>query len=149
VPVILREGEPLQQEKRFASLRSSSARHDIRDAFAPGRDRFHGVAPGSPGRGGIARRCKARPHPRTGACPRPPGRGSSKAELDGLPVPALDALVRKFIESHLDPFIQRAVVKAEAGMRAEVVRLISGPQLGVMEDEIDSPDISEDWAWTR
>jgi hypothetical protein len=34
-------------------------------------------------------------------------------------------------------------------MRAEVVRLISGPQLGVMEDEIDSPDISEDWAWTR
>jgi hypothetical protein len=74
-----------------------------------------------------------------------------KAELDGLPVPALDALVRKFIESHLDPSIQRAVVQAEAGMRAEVVRLISGPQLGVMEDsdEIDSPDMSEDWAWTR
>ena len=74
-----------------------------------------------------------------------------KAELDGLPVPALDALVRKFIESHLDPSIQRAVVQAEAGMRAEVVRLISGTQLGVIEasDEIDSPDISEDWAWTR
>ena len=29
-----------------------------------------------------------------------------KAELDGLPVPALDALVREWIESHLDPSIR-------------------------------------------
>jgi hypothetical protein len=71
-----------------------------------------------------------------------------KAELDGLPVPVLDALVCKFIESHLDPAIQRAVVQVDAEMRAEVVRLISGTQLGVIEesDRIDSPDISEDWA---
>ena len=73
------------------------------------------------------------------------------AEIDGLPVPVLDALVREFIESHLDPAIQRAVVQAEPAMRAEVVRLISGTQLGDNEDsdEIDSPDISEDWAWAR
>ena len=42
--------------------------------------------------------------------------------------PVLDGLVREFIESHLDPAIQRSVVEAEAEMRAEVVRLISGTQ---------------------
>lgn len=73
------------------------------------------------------------------------------AELDGLPVPALDALVRGWIESNLDPSIQRAVVQAEPGMRAEVVQLISGTQSEAIEDsnEIDSPDTSEDWAWAR
>ena len=36
-----------------------------------------------------------------------------------------DAVVREFIESHLDPAIQRAVVEADPGMRAEVFRLIA------------------------
>ena len=69
------------------------------------------------------------------------------AETDRLPVPVPDALVREFIESHLDQDIQRAVVQAEAGMRAEVVR-----QLGAtLEDseEIGSPDTGEDWSWAR
>jgi hypothetical protein len=45
-----------------------------------------------------------------------------KAELDGLPVPALDALVRKWIESNLDPAKARSVVAAEARMRASGAR---------------------------
>ena len=48
------------------------------------------------------------------------------AEIDGLPVPVLDALVREFIESHFDLAIQRAVVQADPKMRAEVVAPISG-----------------------
>jgi hypothetical protein len=72
-----------------------------------------------------------------------------KAELDGLPVPVLDALVRKFIESHLDPAIQRTVVQAEAKMRTEVVRLISVTGAIEDSDEIDSPDTGEDWAWAQ
>jgi hypothetical protein len=36
-----------------------------------------------------------------------------------------DAVVREFIESHLDPAIQRAVVEADPGTRAEVFRLIA------------------------
>ena len=39
-------------------------------------------------------------------------RYDGNAEIDGLPVPVLDALVREFIESHLDPDIQ---VQAEGG----------------------------------
>jgi hypothetical protein len=46
------------------------------------------------------------------------------AELDGLPVPALDAIVRTFIESNLDMDIQRKVIKAEPKMRLEVARHI-------------------------
>ena len=72
-----------------------------------------------------------------------------KAELDGLPVPALDALVRGWIESHLDPAIARAVVEAETKMRAEVLALISQLSLDYGDDEPDYPDTSEDWAWAR
>ena len=70
------------------------------------------------------------------------------AEIDGLPVAVLDALVREFIESHLDPAIQRTVVQADPKMRAEVVALISGtpPE---DDDEINPPDTGEDWAWAR
>ena len=65
--------------------------------------------------------------------------------------PGADAFVRGWIESNLDPSIQRAVVQPEPGIRAEVVQLISGAQSEAVEDsnEIDSPDTSEDWAWTR
>jgi hypothetical protein len=45
-----------------------------------------------------------------------------KAEVDGLPVQVLDALVRDFIESHLDMRIQRKVIAAEPKMHADVVR---------------------------
>ena len=47
-----------------------------------------------------------------------------KAELDGLPVPVLDAIVRNFIESNLDMKIQRQVIKAEPDMRLEVARQV-------------------------
>jgi hypothetical protein len=46
-----------------------------------------------------------------------------KAELDGLPVPALDNLVRTFIESHMDLDILEAVKNAEPEMRAEAARI--------------------------
>jgi hypothetical protein len=49
-----------------------------------------------------------------------------KAELDGLPVPALDSLVRNWILSHQDPDIRRRVIKAERKMRATVARLVPG-----------------------
>jgi hypothetical protein len=44
------------------------------------------------------------------------------AEVDGLPVPVLDAIVRNFIESNLDMNIQRKVIEAEPKMRIEVAR---------------------------
>ena len=76
-----------------------------------------------------------------------------KAELDGLPVPALDALIRGWIESHLDPSIARTVVGAEAEMRSETLRLISGSKRRsrskLRDDETNPPDTSEDWAWAR
>jgi hypothetical protein len=74
-----------------------------------------------------------------------------KAELDGLPVPALDALIRGWIESNLDPRIQRSVVRAEGEMRANVHRLLSGgkSRFKSREDEIDSLYTGEDWAWAR
>jgi hypothetical protein len=46
-----------------------------------------------------------------------------KAELDGLPVPVLDALVAAFIETHLDLSILEAVKRAEPKMRAEAARI--------------------------
>jgi hypothetical protein len=46
------------------------------------------------------------------------------AELDGLPVPVLDKIVRKWIESNLDMKIQRKVIKAEPQMRLEVARRV-------------------------
>jgi hypothetical protein len=46
-----------------------------------------------------------------------------KAELDGLPVPALDALVRDFIETHLDLSILERVKRAEPKMRADAAKI--------------------------
>jgi hypothetical protein len=45
-----------------------------------------------------------------------------KAELDGLPVTVLDALVRDWIESNLDMTIQRRVIEAEPKMHVAVAR---------------------------
>jgi hypothetical protein len=68
------------------------------------------------------------------------------AEVDGLPVPVLDALVRNWIESHLDAAIQRAVVEAEPKMRMDAARQLGKwPKLksgGVS-------DTNEDWSWAR
>ena len=47
-----------------------------------------------------------------------------KAELDGLPVPVLDAIVIKFIESHMDLKILKAVKNAEPAMRRAAIRLL-------------------------
>jgi hypothetical protein len=69
-----------------------------------------------------------------------------KAEVDGLPVPALDALVRNWIESHLDPDIARAVVKAEPKMRAEAAR--HAQRIVKKQPSLTQPDIDQDWAWT-
>jgi hypothetical protein len=44
------------------------------------------------------------------------------AELDGLPVPVLDALVRDWIEANSDSDIRRKVIKAEPKMHADVAR---------------------------
>lgn len=45
-----------------------------------------------------------------------------KGEVDGLPVPALDALVRDWIESNSDSDIREAVIAAEPKMHADVAR---------------------------
>jgi hypothetical protein len=45
-----------------------------------------------------------------------------KAEVDGLPVPVLDALVRDWIEANSDPDIREAVIEAEPKMHADVAR---------------------------
>jgi hypothetical protein len=44
------------------------------------------------------------------------------AELDGLPVPVLDALVQGWIEANSDPDIRQAVIAAEPKMHADVAR---------------------------
>ena len=46
-----------------------------------------------------------------------------KAELDGLPVPVLDAIVRTWIESHMDLEILERVNRAEPKMRAEAAKI--------------------------
>jgi hypothetical protein len=46
-----------------------------------------------------------------------------KAELDGLPVPVLDALVVVFIETYMDLSILEAVKRAEPQMRAEAAKI--------------------------
>jgi hypothetical protein len=70
-----------------------------------------------------------------------------KAELDGLPVPALDALVRKWIESNLDSAKARSVVEAEPRMRAKALALISVADAG--REETASLETGSDWAWAR
>ena len=69
-----------------------------------------------------------------------------KAEIDGLPVPVLDGIVRDWIESHLDPIIARSVVEAEPEMRAEVARLTQ--RLVKRQPSSRQPDTSSDWSWT-
>jgi hypothetical protein len=69
-----------------------------------------------------------------------------KAEVDGLPVPELDKLVRKWIESHLDADIQRGVVEAESQMRIDAARLLAAEQ---PEPESDGEVTDEDWSWAR
>jgi hypothetical protein len=46
-----------------------------------------------------------------------------KAELDGLPVPELDSLVRNFIETHMDLRILKQVKEAEPKMRADAAKI--------------------------
>jgi hypothetical protein len=48
---------------------------------------------------------------------------SGKAEVEGLPVPVLDALVREFIESHMDLEILEKVKSAETAMRADAAKI--------------------------
>ena len=76
---------------------------------------------------------------------------TEKPRLDGLPVPALDALVRGLIESHLDPSIAAHRGRSrgrDAGRgRPADLRLEAG--FSRLDDETDSPDTSEDWAWAR
>ena len=45
-----------------------------------------------------------------------------KAELDGLPVPVLDGIVRDWIEANSDPDIRQAVIESEPKLHADVVR---------------------------
>jgi hypothetical protein len=72
------------------------------------------------------------------------------AEVDGLPVPVLDAIVRRFIEAHLDPEIARAVVQAEPRMRTEAARLamrrIKQNGGGAGNDQSSG---GADWSWAR
>ena len=72
-----------------------------------------------------------------------------KAELDGLPVPVLDALVRGFIEGHLDPSIARAVVQAEPKMRSDAARLVLRKVKKEDSGNGDQLDPAEDWSWAR
>jgi hypothetical protein len=76
--------------------------------------------------------------------------GDEKAEVDGLPVPVLDAIVREFIESKLDPAIARAVVRSEPKMRADAARLA----LRKIKEQSSSgngkePDYGQDWSWAN
>ena len=71
-----------------------------------------------------------------------------KAEADGLPVPVLDAIVREFIESHLDPSIARTVVQAEPKMRADAARLAMHRIKKQNGGNGDQLDLSGDWSWT-
>jgi hypothetical protein len=71
-----------------------------------------------------------------------------KAEVDGLPVPVLDEIVRAFIESHLDPNIAWKVVKAEPTMRATASRLISRKiKKAVVSGKPDKR--GADWSWAH
>lgn len=46
-----------------------------------------------------------------------------KAEVEGLPIPVLDALVREFIETRMDLSILERVKRAEPKMRADAARI--------------------------
>jgi hypothetical protein len=70
-----------------------------------------------------------------------------KAELDGLPVAALDSLVRNWVEKYLDPDIARAVIQAEPKMRTEVAR--HAQRIVKKQPSLTQPDTDEDWAWAR
>jgi hypothetical protein len=73
-----------------------------------------------------------------------------KAELDGLPVPVLDSIVREFIESHLDPDIQRRIVQAEPKMRSQAARLVrKQSEASGDKGEINPPGTGPDWSWAR
>ena len=66
----------------------------------------------------------------------------------GLPVPVLDALVRDWIESKLDPDIARSVVMAEPRMREDVTRIAQ--RLVKKQPSSEQPDTGgKDWAWAR
>ena len=64
-------------------------------------------------------------------------------------MPVLDAMVRGFIESHLDPDIARKVVRAEPRMRATAARLalreIRAP--GAERQTAHAASGGEDWSW--
>ena len=66
-----------------------------------------------------------------------------------MPVPVLDAMVRGFIESHLDRDIARKVVRAEPRMRAAAARLalreIRAP--GAERQTAHAASGGEDWSW--
>ncbi len=68
-----------------------------------------------------------------------------------MPVPVLDAMVRGFIESHLDRDIARKVVRAEPRMRAAAARLalreIRAP--GAERQTAHAASGGEDWSWGR
>ena len=70
-----------------------------------------------------------------------------KAEIDGLPVPVLDDIVRDWIESRLDPDIARAVIEGEPKMRAEVARITQ--RLVKRKPSSEQLDTSADWSWCR
>jgi hypothetical protein len=68
------------------------------------------------------------------------------AEVEGLPVPVMDALLRDWIESKLDAEIQRRVVLKEAAMRRKASKLVAAGQHEILSSK---PDTSDDWAWAR
>jgi hypothetical protein len=72
-----------------------------------------------------------------------------KAEVDGLPVPVLDQLVRDFIESHLDPQIARRIIESEPAMRAEAARRVSRHLRGAARIPNPSDLAPGDWSWAR
>ena len=74
---------------------------------------------------------------------------NGKAELEGLPVPVLDAIIREFIESHLDPEIARAVFQAEPRMRAEAARLALRNVKKQDGGSSNQSNTGEDWSWAR
>ena len=95
---------------------------DIRDAFSEDAIAFtdwHREYQGAPGSIDIIRLGltfeQARTHNLLDA--------DGKAELDGLPVPELDSLVRNFIETHMDLRILERVKEAEPRMRADAAKI--------------------------
>jgi hypothetical protein len=69
---------------------------------------------------------------------------SGHAEVDGLPVPVLDAIVRDWIEANLNPDIQREVIRREPAMRRKAIRLLSKMRA---DDDDEGLTDGEDWSW--